>query len=506
MHDTAVVDSIVSGDSGGLAAAYDEYGDLIYAYCRSMLGDPEETADAVQATFVNAAAHAQRLHYSSQLRPWLFALARNQSMHRNGHTSPGVFDTGALSIALGTKAERALLRTAVDGLSDSERDTLTLLWHGLDVDEAALVLGVSRDDIYSRFSRARDQLETSVSVLLVCSYGRSDCLDLDDLLDGWDGTLTVHVRDKVSHHIEACDTCAQRSEQELHPSLLLSLTPGALLGAAEEARATVRPAPPWLRDRLLWLVTTDDAAAETERRAMSKGLEAFGNNGFPRARQPRRTWLTALARPRLALGTAGALAVAAVLIALIAVPGGSGSAVRAGASRANDGGLTVRPNGPGATSPSVAVSMSMSMSPSAKARPSHRPPAARSAGSPSVVAQSMVVPGVPAAAGVPAAPQPNAPSASRTVTGAVTVSPSSLAVAAPFSSAFTITAKGAAVHWTASLPGSVASQLSLSRSSGTLAAGQSVTVSVKPTTAANFMTTITVGPGGHAITVTVGLG
>ena len=88
-------------------AAYDEYADLIYAYCRAMLGDPEETADAVQGTFVNAAANAHRLHDASKLRAWLFALARNQCMHGRRHSQAAVLDTGALSMAAGSDADRA---------------------------------------------------------------------------------------------------------------------------------------------------------------------------------------------------------------------------------------------------------------------------------------------------------------------------------------------------------------------------------------------------------------
>jgi DNA-directed RNA polymerase specialized sigma24 family protein len=500
MHDTAVVESIVSGDSGGLAAAYDEYGDLVYAYCRSMLGEPEETADAVQATFVNAAAHAWRLHYPSQLRPWLFAIARSQCTRGHGHPVPGVFDTGALSIALGTKTERALLRSAVDGLSESERDILTLLWHGLDVDEAALVLGLSRDDIYSHFSRARDQLEASVSALLICQSGHRECPELDHLLRDWDGKLTVRVRDDISRHIEGCDTCAQRGEQELRPSLRLSLTPGALLGAAEEARAAVRPAPPWLRDRLLWLVTTDDAEAEAEREAMGKGVGAFGNNGFPKARRPRRTWPATPARPRLILSTAGGLAAVAALVALITVLGASKPASHTNAGRASTGIMSVQSTGrPGGASPSARPSDS----PSATARPRNRPPTAPGTVSPVTVTQAAIAPTLT---------DPNAPAAQSgavagtVVAGTVTVSPSSLAVAAPFPSTFTITARGAAVHWSVSLPGSAAGQLSLSPSSGTLTAGQSVTVSVKATTAANFKATLTVSPGGHPVALTVGLG
>lgn len=64
-------------------------------------------------------------------------------------------------------ATRALIRAVVGGLNSGERGIITQLRHGFDVTEVAAMLGVSRNHAYSLFSRARDQLETSVGVLLV---------------------------------------------------------------------------------------------------------------------------------------------------------------------------------------------------------------------------------------------------------------------------------------------------------------------------------------------------
>jgi RNA polymerase sigma factor (sigma-70 family) len=501
MRDTAVVESIVAGDSGGLAAAYDEYADLIYAYCRSMLSDPEETADAVQATFVNAAANAHRLHDAGRLRAWLFALARNQCMHGRRHAQAAV-DTGALSMAVGNEADRAVLRAAIDGLSAGERDVLTLLWHGLDVEEAALILGLSRNDVYSRFSRARDQLETSVVVLLVCYHGRRDCAGLDDLLGDWDGYLTEQLRDQAAHHIQGCETCAGCRDRELRPALLLSLTPGALLGAAEEARAMARPAPPWLRDRLLWLVTTDDPQAEAERKAMDRRLAPFGNMGFPRPHRTR-TWPPSLTRPRLVLGLAGGLAALAAIVALITIPGGTHSPVRTGADAAAGTGPSLQVGG--AISPAATPAATPSASPSsgtASPTPSQQ---RTSAPASSATTSATAAPAISQAAAPPAAPQPSTPATSP-VQGTLGVSPSSVRVVAPFASTITLTAHGGPVTWSVSVPSAAAGQLSVSPSSGTLSAGQSVTISVSARNANSFRTTLTFSPGGHQVAVAVGLG
>ncbi|HEV2345869.1 MAG TPA: sigma factor, partial [Actinocrinis sp.] len=55
MQDRDLVAAIVAGDPAGLAAAYDRYASALYAYCRTMLRDPEDASDALQDTFVVAA-------------------------------------------------------------------------------------------------------------------------------------------------------------------------------------------------------------------------------------------------------------------------------------------------------------------------------------------------------------------------------------------------------------------------------------------------------------------
>src|ERR1035438_9950444 len=82
MEDPEVVAAIVAGDPAGLAEAYDRYAVPLYAYCCSMLGEPADAADAVQDTFLIAAAKLRGLRDPGKLRPWLYAVARNESLRR----------------------------------------------------------------------------------------------------------------------------------------------------------------------------------------------------------------------------------------------------------------------------------------------------------------------------------------------------------------------------------------------------------------------------------------
>src|ERR1700747_2764546 len=78
MDDREIVATIVAGDLDGLAAAYDEHAESLYGYCRWMLNGPEDAADTVEETFVIAAARARGLRDPRKLRPWLYAVARNE--------------------------------------------------------------------------------------------------------------------------------------------------------------------------------------------------------------------------------------------------------------------------------------------------------------------------------------------------------------------------------------------------------------------------------------------
>ena len=62
--------------------AYDRYAAALYGYCHWMLHDSAAAAGALKDTFVIAAATLSNLSEPSKLRPWLFALARNECRRR----------------------------------------------------------------------------------------------------------------------------------------------------------------------------------------------------------------------------------------------------------------------------------------------------------------------------------------------------------------------------------------------------------------------------------------
>jgi DNA-directed RNA polymerase specialized sigma24 family protein len=87
MQDRELVAAITAGDADGLGEAYDRYALPLYTYCRFMLPDPDpmgSSAEAVQDTFIIAAAKVPGLTDPDRLRSWLHAVARNECLRRRG--------------------------------------------------------------------------------------------------------------------------------------------------------------------------------------------------------------------------------------------------------------------------------------------------------------------------------------------------------------------------------------------------------------------------------------
>ena len=272
MRDSEIVASIVAGDQAGLAEAYDRYAGALFGYCRSLLNEPADAADVVHDTFVIAAVSVHQLREPERLRPWLYAVARNLCLRKLRadkaavpYPPPEEAEPAEDSDAGGDaeRAElRALLRAAAGGLNKREREVIELrLWAGLDTDEAAATLGVSRGYAHSLLSRARTHLIESVGVLVVARTGRADCAVLDGMLQEWDGQLTVASRKRLGRHIRRCDVCSDRrrrcgSGRAWTPSR--RPRPSAC-PAGTRTRCCPAPGPTWSSPSACWWSLVPDA-------------------------------------------------------------------------------------------------------------------------------------------------------------------------------------------------------------------------------------------------------
>lgn len=486
MRDREIVAAIVAGQPAGLAAAYDQYAAALHAYCRSLLAEPADAADAVQDTFIIASAKLDGLRDPDRLRPWLYAVARNECRRRlRARASAAPLDEAGEvtdeSADVGAGAERAELRmlvgAALAGLNPGEREIIELnLRHELDGADLADALGVPRNQAHALASRARTQFETSLGALLVARTGREDCPELDDILAGWDGHLTVLLRKRVNRHIDRCDICGERKRRQLSPAMLLSMLPVVMLPAG-------------LRQQLFRLVADTSPRASAYRARVIHRAGPFRGSGFPRPLDPPHTGGGV---KTYALGTAAVIAI------LAAIGGGvvfaadvvhhhhpPGSTQAAGPPT----------SAPVTSSPAVAAVVA-SPTPSAAATTSAPPP----------------VTTLPAA---PPPPPPTTKSPTPTPTPKKTVKPGTLAASpalvvlaqsaagGPYTGTFTLTATGGPIPKFTITDPAPAGDLDISPSSGSIKNGATVTVTVTVVSAQQlpYQTVLTVDPGAVSVTI-----
>ena len=500
MRDSEVVAAIVAGDPAGLAEAYDRYAAPLYNYCRTLLREPADAADAVQDSFVIAASKLSGLRDPERLRSWLYAVARNECHRRlrsGGEQAPleeatDVTDGAADVSADAERAEiRALVRDAMTGLAPAERAVLELdlqlRQQGLGGGEVASMLGVSRNHAHALLSRGRDHLETALGALVVARAGRRDCPVLDTLLKDWNGRLTVLLRKRVNQHIERCLVCSERRRQEMVPGKFLGVAPIAALPLVTAAL------PAGLRDQVLRIVTGNSPAAVAHRAAVARTRYTFGHQGFPQPLHPIKTpwWHPRPVHVGAAAGTAAAVTFAVTMVATpphhgarpaVGVTAGvtGGTDPVAGGINTGSVGRTAAGRIDGTARPSVAAGSHPSAS--AMAEPTRTSASTSASASASA---SMVATTAPA-------------------TGTLSVSPATIDVVPPAVGSITLTASGGPVDWTIQEPPGLTSKVIVSPMSGTLAAGATTTVSVTVSGPGKMHVHLVINPGGATVTVVVG--
>ena len=305
--DAQLVTAYLAGDRGALAGIYDRYSAGLYDTAAAMLRDRHEAADLTHDVFLIAVERLAQLREPERLKPWLYAVLRNEVYRRTkkrGRALPTDFSAmGAPEVAapIAPDAEGAaisavemgeLVRSAACGLD--ERDQLVLelsVRQGLQGADLAAALGVSADQSYTMLHRMRDRVDRSMTALIVARAGRKDCPDLAQVLYGWNGEFTVLVRKRVARHIETCETC-ERTRRKAAPF--------ALLGAAPAFAA-----PLGLRDAVL-------AKAGLVGSAPAHAYAFDADGGFPRMLRPLRfSTLVAGAAAAIVLGVGGGAIVAA---------------------------------------------------------------------------------------------------------------------------------------------------------------------------------------------------
>ncbi|MFI5302979.1 MAG: RNA polymerase sigma factor [Polyangiales bacterium] len=178
--DRALVEALRRGDASAFDVAYERYRARIFAFLLRLSRRREVADELSQETWMKLARHREKLREDTDLRAWLYSVARNAwvSYRRWSVLDISRFvalddvhewaPSEGLSPEAQTDARRSMVRLerALGRVPASAREALLLVGaEGFDQDHAADILGLRPDAFRQRLSRARARLAEELAKL-----------------------------------------------------------------------------------------------------------------------------------------------------------------------------------------------------------------------------------------------------------------------------------------------------------------------------------------------------
>ena len=290
--DAQLVSAYLDGDRTALASIYDKYAAGLYDTAAAMLSDRHDAADMVQDVFCIAAERLNQLRDPDRLKPWLYAVLRNEVYRRTkkrkratptdfqAETTPDVvaaFDPNADGAAASYDELAELVRSAAAGLDERDRLVLELsVRQGLTGADLADALGVTPEQSYTLVHRMRDRIEKSLGAFTVAKMGSKECSELATIISGWNGEFSILIRKRVARHIDECSIC-ERTRSKYAPLALFGAAPVFLLplGLREKVLTATQSIPTPSK-------SSDTHASKSSRGSQrSRHIKLNRNDGFP---------------------------------------------------------------------------------------------------------------------------------------------------------------------------------------------------------------------------------
>ena len=204
--DERLVSLVRAGSQPAFEVIYDRHHRAILSFCRHMLGNREEGEDALQHTFIAAYRDLSRSEKAIQLRPWLYAIARNRclSILRGRRERPlEEMDepvTAGLSAEVEHRAELRDMVADIAQLPDDQREAIVLAELGdLSHEDIGRILDCPASKVKALVFQARTSLHASRDAR------ETSCEEVREMLANLSGGSLR--RSTLRRHVKACDGC-----------------------------------------------------------------------------------------------------------------------------------------------------------------------------------------------------------------------------------------------------------------------------------------------------------
>lgn len=187
--DKILVQRAQDGDQVAFRTLVERYQRKVYSICYGMLKNPEDSMDASQETFIKVYRYLEKFNFQSKFYTWLYRISVNvciDHIRKNAKRKSveyedtiarpvGVGDENIIPSTLGLNPEKAYGRKelrekmleALEKIPEKHRTILILREaEGLNYDEIADVLEISKGTVMSRLFHARRYFQEALSEYL----------------------------------------------------------------------------------------------------------------------------------------------------------------------------------------------------------------------------------------------------------------------------------------------------------------------------------------------------
>lgn len=197
-----------AGDAAAFEVVYDRHHRALLSFCRHMLSSADEGEDAVQQTFLSAHRNLVGSSKPIQLKPWLYAIARNRCLsmlraRREQATGEEIeVATEGLADEVQRRSDLKELLADLRQLPDDQREALVLAEIGsLGHDEIGEVIGVPKPKVKALVFQARE------SLIATKAARETPCYEIREQLSTLHGSALR--RGNLRRHLRDCEGCRE---------------------------------------------------------------------------------------------------------------------------------------------------------------------------------------------------------------------------------------------------------------------------------------------------------
>lgn len=171
-EEAELVRRILDGEARLYATLVDRYQRRLYWSCLRLLGDPDESEDTVQETFVRAYTHLSGYDPTFRFYTWIFRIARNLCLNQlrrrrlwgflslsRGSEAPEIEASDDPAVEVEGRQLAEALTACLQTLPSDQRECFELR-HAEEFSYAEIsrTLGIPAGTVMSRLSRAREKM------------------------------------------------------------------------------------------------------------------------------------------------------------------------------------------------------------------------------------------------------------------------------------------------------------------------------------------------------------